>query len=47
MVPAVGVISPTARCSRVVLPAPFGPTSPTTRPAGMARVHSDKAQRRR
>jgi hypothetical protein len=31
--PAVGVSSPMARLSSVVLPAPFGPTSPTTRPA--------------
>src|SRR6266496_3397386 len=42
----VGASSPTARCSSVVLPAPLGPTSPTTRPAGMARVQSVSAQRR-
>ncbi|MCW2933959.1 MAG: hypothetical protein JWM19_4921 [Actinomycetia bacterium] len=46
MVPAVGVSSPTAMCSRVVLPAPLGPTSPTTRPAGMASVQSRSAQLR-
>ena len=32
--PSVGAIRPTARCNRVVLPAPFAPTSPTTRPFG-------------
>ena len=36
----VGASSPTARCSSVVLPAPLGPTSPTTWPDGMARVQS-------
>ena len=40
IVPAVGVSSPAASCSRVVLPAPFGPTSPTTFPAGMVKVQS-------
>ena len=35
--------SPTARLSSVVLPAPFGPTSPTTRPAGTCSVQSDSA----
>ena len=44
--PAVGARSPTASCSRVVLPAPFGPTSPTTFPSGMDRVQSESAQRR-
>ena len=38
--PALGCRSPTARWSSVVLPAPFGPTSPTTLPAGIASVHS-------
>ena len=47
IVPAVGASSPTARCRRVVLPAPFGPTSPTTRPAGISSVQSVSAQRRR
>ena len=32
IVPAVGASIPTARFSSVLLPAPFGPTSPTTRP---------------
>ena len=45
--PRVGASSPTARRSSVVLPAPFGPTSPTTRPAGTASVQSDSAHRRR
>ena len=47
MVPAVGASSPTARLSRVVLPAPLGPTSPVTCPAGISRVQSDSAHRRR
>ena len=42
-VPAVGVARPTARFSRVVLPAPFGPTSAATWPSGMASVHSRSA----
>ena len=42
--PEVGASSPAASCSRVVLPAPFGPTSPTTRPSGMASVQSRSAQ---
>ena len=46
MLPAVGRSRPTAMCSKVVLPAPFGPTRPTTRPGGMARVQSDNASRR-
>ena len=33
-VPAVGAAGRRSGCSRVVLPAPFGPTRPTTRPAG-------------
>ena len=40
MVPVLGASSPTASCSSVVLPAPFGPTSPTTLPSGMVRVQS-------
>ena len=36
--PDVGSRSPTTNWRRVVLPAPFGPTSPTTLPAGMERV---------
>ena len=43
--PAVGVSIPTARLSRVVLPAPLGPTSPTTRPGGTSSVQSESAQR--
>ena len=46
IVPAVGSNRPTARCSSVVLPAPFGPTSPTTFPAGIESVQSRSAQRR-
>src|SRR5580658_4895761 len=42
--PADGAARPTARFSRVVLPAPFGPTSAVTCPAGMASVHSRSAQ---
>jgi hypothetical protein len=30
----------------VVLPAPFGPTRPTTLPVGIDRVHSDRTRRR-
>src|SRR6266550_8817044 len=41
--PAVGSRSPTARCRSVVLPAPFGPTRPMTRPAGRARSQSRSA----
>jgi hypothetical protein len=42
--PAVGAARPTARFSKVVLPAPFGPTSAATCPAGIARLHSRRAQ---
>ena len=45
IVPVVGASRPTARFSSVDLPAPLGPTSPTTRPAGISRVQSDSAQR--
>ena len=38
-----GSSRPTARLSSVVLPAPLGPTSPTTRPAGMRSVQSVSA----
>ena len=38
MAPAVGRSSPTARLSSVVLPAPFGPTSPTTGPRDLQRA---------
>ena len=44
--PSVGASSPTARLSKVVFPAPFGPTRPTTRPAGISSVQSVSAQRR-
>ncbi len=44
--PEVGSSSPAASCSRVVLPAPFGPTSPVTRPAGTVTVQSASARRR-
>ena len=47
IVPAVGASRPTARLSSVVLPAPFGPTSPVTCPAGISRVQSCRAHRRR
>jgi hypothetical protein len=43
-VPAVGAARPTAMFSRVVLPAPFGPTRAATWPPGMASVHSRSAQ---
>src|SRR5580700_11594285 len=43
-VPAEGAVRPTARLSSVVLPAPFGPTSAVTRPAGISSVHSRSAQ---
>ena len=38
---------PVARLSRVVFPAPLGPTSPTTCPAGTDSVQSVSAHRRR
>jgi hypothetical protein len=41
--PAVGAVRPTARFSKVLLPAPFGPTSAATWPSGMASVHSRSA----
>src|SRR5580693_3082253 len=41
--PADGVDRPTARFSSVVLPAPFGPTSAATCPAGIASEHSRSA----
>src|SRR4051812_14298246 len=44
MSPAVGSRRPMARCRRVVLPAPFGPTRPITRPAGNTRSQSRNAQ---
>ena len=43
--PGTGCSKPTARCSSVVFPAPFGPTRPTTRPAGTCSVQSRNAQR--
>src|ERR1700722_11116023 len=46
IVPDVGRSRPAARLSSVLLPAPFGPTSPTTRPAGTSIVQSDSAHRR-
>ena len=42
-----GAAWPTARLSSVVLPAPLGPTSPVTCPAGISSVQSASAQRRR
>src|SRR6202046_1566609 len=42
--PADGASRPTARLSSVVLPAPLGPTSAATRPAGTSRVQSRNAQ---
>ena len=42
--PADGTDRPTARFSSVLLPAPFGPTSAATRPAGISSVHSRSAQ---
>ena len=41
--PLVGASRPTARCMSVVFPAPFGPTSPTTRPVGIVRSHLSSA----
>ncbi len=43
MEPSVGAIRPTARLSSVVLPAPFGPTRPTTFSRGMSNVQSCRA----
>ncbi len=43
MLPVVGLISPVARLSRVDLPAPLGPTSPTMRPAGTESVQPSRA----
>ena len=42
--PADGLLSPTASCRSVVLPAPFGPTSAVTEPAGTSSVQSRSAQ---
>ncbi len=36
----VGLLRPTARFSSVVFPAPFGPTSAVTDPAGISSVQS-------
>src|ERR1700733_455455 len=41
--PADGTVRPTVRFRSVVLPAPFGPTSAVTWPAGTSRVHSRSA----
>jgi hypothetical protein len=46
-VPVVGASRPTARWSRVVLPAPLGPTRAAMRPCGTVRVQSCRAQLRR
>src|SRR3984885_6737059 len=45
--PSVGLVRPTAMVSRVVLPAPFGPTRATIWPPGMSRVQSRRAHVRR
>src|ERR1700728_1531890 len=45
--PSVGLVRPTAMVSRVVLPAPLGPTRATMGPPGMSRVQSRSAQVRR
>src|ERR1700683_1507834 len=45
MVPVVGASIPVARLIKVVLPAPFGPTSPATCPTGTGSVQSATAQR--
>jgi hypothetical protein len=42
--PSVGATRPMAMCISVVFPAPFGPVSAVTRPAGMASVQSRTAQ---
>jgi hypothetical protein len=44
--PSVGVSSPATSWSRVVLPAPLGPTSAMMRPCGTARVQSRRAHSR-
>jgi len=41
--PALGAASPTERLSKVDFPAPFGPTSATTCPSGIASVQSRNA----
>ena len=46
MLPEVGVRMPQASLSSVDLPAPFGPTRPTTWPGGMFKVQSASARRR-
>ena len=38
--PSVGASRPMIICSRVVLPAPFGPTRPAIAPAGTSSVQS-------
>jgi hypothetical protein len=43
-VPAAGTASPARMFIKVVLPAPFGPTSAARCPAGIASVHLRSAQ---
>src|ERR1700722_8966396 len=45
--PSVGLFRPTAMVSKVVLPAPLGPTRATMWPPGMPRVQSRSAHARR
>ena len=47
MVPSVGRSSPAARASRVDLPAPFGPVTAQTRPAGSRKAQPSSAGSRR
>jgi hypothetical protein len=42
--PAVGRIRPSSIRRVVVLPAPFGPRNPATRPDGMSKVRSSTAR---
>jgi len=45
MVPALGVRRPEMRLKTVVLPAPFGPMSPTISPGRTSKVRSETAVR--
>ena len=42
--PVLAAVSPISVCRRVVLPAPFGPTSAVTEPAGIVSEQSRSAQ---
>ena len=45
MSPSVGLYTPVSMLKIVVLPAPFGPISPTSSPGWIAKLNSDTAVR--